>query len=401
MRSEALQHPPDGRRPIRCAPGVDRARDDQPVDRTRHRHVVQAEPLGLLLVSRSVAHLLEPEHRLWLAAGRVHHAEPEAPVRERDDLIRSARPGDVTSRVRDDHDLELEPLGRVDRQQADRPAALLLGDGLELSRSERVLLADEADEAGDVRTTDRLVVASQAPELADVREPTCPVPAREHGEVVVVLAHDPLAQGFEPEAGRGAHEALVALEERAEEALVARGEPLRKRPLEPREQGAANRVATKKHERVVRHAHERRGEHGRERDVVVAVVEEAEVREQIDDLLLAEVAAPGRTVRRQPLEAQRLLVALGVRAGREEHDDLARLGLAGVDEVAYAARNAPRLSLAPVLGAVREARLVGDEQLDRMPEDWVRELGRCGERLIVVAEGVAEEVVHGRKDLRA
>ena len=164
---------------------------------------------------------------------------------------------------------------------------------------------------------------------------------------------------------------------------------------------ATSRVATKKHERVVRHADERRGEHGRERDVVVAVVEEAEVREQIDDLLLAEVAAPGRTVRRQPLAAQRLLVALGVRAGSEEHDDLARLGLAGVDELAYAARDAPRLALAPVLAGVGEARLVGDEQLDRMPEDRVRELGGRGERLVVVAERVPEEVVHGREHLRA
>ena len=96
VRSEALQHPPDRRRPIRCAPGVDRTRDDQPVDRTGHRDVVQTQPLGLLLVARGVAHLLEPEHRLWLAAGRVHHAEPEAPVRERDDLVRPRGP--ATSR---------------------------------------------------------------------------------------------------------------------------------------------------------------------------------------------------------------------------------------------------------------------------------------------------------------
>ena len=139
-----------------------------------------------------------------------------------------ARPADVTPRVGDDHDLELEPLGRVDRQQANRSAALLLGDRLELPRAERVLLADEADEARDVRAADRLVVAREASELADVREAAGPVPAREHGEVVVVLRDDALAQLLESDAGRRAHEALVALEERPEQALVALGEPLRK-----------------------------------------------------------------------------------------------------------------------------------------------------------------------------
>ena len=201
---EALEHPPDRRLRSARAPGVDRTRDDQPVDRTGHRDVVQPEPLGRSWSRSASRTSSNPNTGCRLAAGRVHHAEPEAPVRERDDLVRPARPADVAPRVRDDHDLELEPLGGVDREQPDGPASLLLGDGLELPRAERVLLADEADEAGDVGTTDRLVVASQAPELAEVREPAGPVPAREHGEVVVVLGDDPLAQRLEPEAGRGA-----------------------------------------------------------------------------------------------------------------------------------------------------------------------------------------------------
>ena len=118
--------------------------------------------------------------------------------------------------------LNSSPFARVDRQQPDGAAALLLGDRLELLRAERVLLADEADEARDVGAADRLVVAREPPELAEVREAAGAVPAREDGEVVVVLGDDPLAQRFEPDTGRGAHEALVALEERAQKALVAR-----------------------------------------------------------------------------------------------------------------------------------------------------------------------------------
>ena len=52
-------------------------------------------------------------------------------------------------------------------------------------------------------------------------------------------------------------------------------------------------------ERVVRDADERRREHGQQRLVVVAVLQQPQVREQVDDLLLAEVAAAGHPDRRQ------------------------------------------------------------------------------------------------------
>ena len=98
------------------------------------------------------------------------------------------------------------------------------------------------------------------------------------------------------------------------------------------------------HERVVRDADERRGEHGHERLVVVAVVQQPQVGEEVDDLLLAEVAAAGRAVGRQAELAQRLLVELGVGAGREEEHDLARRRLARVDELldARSRRASPR-----------------------------------------------------------
>ena len=130
-------------------------------------------------------------------------------------------------------------------------------------------------------------------------------------------------------------------------------------------------------------------------------MEEAQVREEICDLLLPEVPAAGRAIRREREPAELLLVDLGIRAGGEEHDDLARYGLAGVDQLAHPRRNRPGLAATPVLTAVAVARLVGDEELDRMAEDRVRELGGRGERLEVVPERPGEQVVHGGEHLRA
>ena len=46
------------------------------------------------------------------------------------------------------------------------------------------------------------------------------------------------------------------------------------------------------------------------------------------------------------------------------------------------------------------ARLVGDEQLDRRPEDRIGEVARSGERLELVTEIGAKEMVDGGKNLR-
>ena len=180
----------------------------------------------MLLLARGLLHLVPAEHRLAAAPCGMHHAEPETTVRKRDDLVRPARAADVAPCVRDDHDLELEPLGRVDRQQPNRASALLLGNGLELLRAERILLAHETDEAGDVCTANRLVVPREAPELAQVGEAPAAVPTGQNGQVVVVLAHDPLTESLESHAGRCAHESLVPLEEGAKQALVALGQVL-------------------------------------------------------------------------------------------------------------------------------------------------------------------------------
>ena len=232
----------------------------------------------------------------------------------------------------------------MDREQPHGVGALLLGDRLELARADRLLLGDEADEALDVRPAQLLVRAREPRELAHVGVAPATVPLREHGEVVVVLADDLLAQPLEREPRQRRHEPVVALAEGAHQALVALGEARRQGVLEPGEERPPRRDPAQQRERVVRDADERRREHRQERDVVVAVLQQAEVHEQVDDLLLAEVALAGRAVRRQPRPPQLVLVPLRVGAGREEEDDLARRRRAGVHELAHAPRHrrAPR-----------------------------------------------------------
>jgi hypothetical protein len=103
-------------------------------------------------------------------------------------------------------------------------------------------------------------------------------------------------------------------------------------------------------------------------------VQQAQVREQVDHLLLPEVAAPGRAVRRQAHAAQLLLVPLGVRSGGEEQHDLSRRSVARVDELSHAPRDRPGFAAPPVDAAPAVAGLLGDQELDRVAEDRVREL---------------------------
>ena len=236
----------------------------------------------------------------------------------------------------------------MDREQPDRIAALLLRDGLALARAGGLLIGDEAEETLDVGAAELLVGACEPRQLAQVRIAAAAVPARENGQVVVVLGDDPLAEALEAGGGRCANEPVVALAESLEEAPIPRAEFRRQVALHPAEERALAGGAAQKVERVVRDADERGREDADERLVVVAVEDEAQVHRQVADLLLAEVTASGRAVRRQALHPQRLLVALGIRAGREEEDDVARCRLAGVDELVDAAGDVPRLGDPPV-----------------------------------------------------
>ena len=323
--------------------------------------------------------------------------EPEAPVGEAEDLV-GARA--LAAGIGDDDDLELEPLGGMDREQPHRVGTLLLRDRVALGRADGVLLGDEPDEALDVGAAELLVRPRQARELAQVRVAALPVAARQHGQVVVVLDEDALAEQLQREPGRALDEPLVALQERAHEAPVVLGEIGRQRALDALEDRALLGVGADEDERVVRDSDERRRENGEQRLVVVAVLEQAQVVEQVDDLLLAEVAAAGHPDRRQVDRAQLLLEPLGIGSGCEEEDDLARRGGARVDELANAAGNVPRLGAAPLDAGVGVRGLVGDEQLERRAEDRIAIAARRRELLEALAELVLEQLVDGSEHLR-
>ena len=211
-----------------------------------------------------------------------------------------------------------------------------------------------------------------------------------------MLGDDLLAQPLEGEPRHRLHQPVVALTEGAHQAFVALGEPRRQGVLEAGEEGPPRRDPAQQRERVVRDADERRREHRQQRRVVVAVLEQPEVHEQVDDLLLAEVALAGRAVRRQPRPPQLVLVPLRIGAGGEQEDDLARRRGTGVHELADALRHRARLAAPPVDAAVLVALLLGDEQLDGVAEDRVGELGSGSELLELAAEVRAEELVRRR-----
>src|SRR5262245_10034213 len=109
-------------------------------------------------------------------------------------------------------------------------------------------------------------------------------------------------------ARRATRQAVVALAKCADELRVSFGQALGHRLLEPAIERALLGRAPEVQEAVVREPNERRGEDGDERLVVVAIVQEPQVGEQVDDLLLVVVVAAGRAERGQPELAQRLLV---------------------------------------------------------------------------------------------
>src|SRR5262249_61812087 len=123
--------------------------------------------------------------------------------------------------------------------------------------------------------------------------------------------------------------------------------------------------------------------------------------EQVDNLLLPEVTSAGHADRRQRDRAQLLLEPLGIGAGREEEDDLARSRRARVDELAHPGGDVPGLGPAPGDTRIVLRALVGDEQLERRPERRLAVAGGRLERLELATELVAEELVDGGEHFRA
>ena len=134
-----------------------------------------------------------------------------------------------------------------------------------------------------------------------------------------MLDDDPLAEELERQLRRHLDEPFIALQESPHEAPVVVREIARQAALDALEDRPFLRVGTDQDERVVGDTDERRRQYGEQRLVVVAILEQPQVGEQIDDLLLAEVAATGHAIRRQVDGAQLLLEPLGVGAGGEEN----------------------------------------------------------------------------------
>ncbi len=214
-----------------------------------------------------------------------------------------------------------------------------------------------------------------------------------------MLAEHALAEELERRVGRELEQAVVPLPEGEEQAAVVVREIGGDAALDAAEDRLALGLRPDQDERVVRDADERRREHGEQRLVVVAVVEEAQVREQVDDLLLAEVAAAGGAVGRQVEGTELLLEPLGVGARCEEEDDLPGRRDAGVDELADATGDVTGLGATPVDARLGRRGLVRDEQLDRVPERRLVGRRRRLEALELVAELCREELVHRREHL--
>src|SRR5205823_10996856 len=103
-----------------------------------------------------------------------------------------------------------------------------------------------------------------------------------------VLGDDALAQALEREPRHRSGETVEPLPERAQQAHIALLQSRRHGPLDAGEERPTKCRAAQEDERVVRHADEGRGEHADERTVVVAVLQESQVREQVDHLLRSE-----------------------------------------------------------------------------------------------------------------
>ena len=384
----------------RSEPEIDGTRDDEPLLRTRHRHVVEAQALGSLRFLPCLLDRLVVEGAAVLRGHGIGDAEAEAAVGQRKNLV-GRRRNAIAPGVGDDHNIELEALRGMDGEQANSVGAFLLGHRLELAGADRLLLADEPDETLDVRPPELLVRARETRELPQVRIAPAPVPLGEHGEVVVVLSDDLLAEPLQREPRHRLYQAFVALAESAHQPLVPLGESGGHGVLEPREERPPRRDPAKERERVVRDTDERRREHRQERHIVVPVVQQAQIREQIGDLLLAEVALTGCPVGRQPGARGARPRTTRRRCRRRRGGRSPRSCSAAVDELAHAPRDGASLAAPPVDAGVLVALLVGDEQLDGMAEHRIGELGRRRELLELATEVRAEELVDHGEHLRA
>ena len=312
----------------RCHRGVvlglgESAAHDQVLLGACHRHVLAATTLlalGPLLV---VAELLQTQRG---AGGAGVRAGPDAdapPAVEQH--VRRAPATQPAAGVGHHHHRELESLGRVHGHQHHRVAALVGDRRLPLARGQVGLLLAEAHEPLQVGAAQLLVLAGQAHQLAHVGQAAVAVRPRQQRQVEVVLGHDRLAQPLQAVARLPFHQPVVPQLEGLTQPVVASDSACGQRAgLERADRGRPPGGQADQPQPVVRHPHQRRGQHRQQRPVVGAVDQQAQVGEQIAHLLLAVVAAAGGAHGGQALLLQGILVGAGVGARLEQQHDAAR-----------------------------------------------------------------------------
>ena len=325
---------------LHVALGAEPAAEQQAVARARPRDVCDAVALVLLgrLVGGGEALEDGPARR---PAARVAQPQADRAVAPDGDGRRIGRRR--PRKVGHAHDRELEALRGVDRHHRD---GVLADPGrcVGLAHVARVAELHLVDEAGQVGPVVALVAARGAQQLADVAEAALAVGRRQAREVVVVVGHDALEQGGQPELAARAHEPVVELLEAHDQCSVALGQALQlaelDRPVERALGGGAQRRQT-----VVGDADERRGEHDEQGMVVEAVAQEREIGAQVAHLLGAVEAAADLAQRRQARALERRGVGGGVARGAQQDGDIARARLTRVDELTQSARQRSRLDL--------------------------------------------------------
>ena len=351
---------------------------DQPIAGARGGDVDKATPLvGLRLVLLGEQLVEVPESLREL--GREGQPHPEALGAARvwapdRDVTPAMAAVERPAHVGDGDDRKLEALRGMHRHDPHAVVSLRL-DG----RHALALVAARApggrlQEAAEVAPLVVLVLARKAHQLANVGHPAGAPGTGEEREVVAEGRHRPLHEVVEGAQGRlraqrtqplaeGAQALGICLGDQREPVLVdvvRRLVCLTEAPGDdgPDRAALADRPAQEP-EGVGAHAGRWRRQGAEEHLVVKRVRDRGQDPQQVLHLLLGPVAPTTHDVRLEAGPAQRLLEGIDVGEGAKQHDDLATVRLAGVDQRAQALRQEAGLGHV-VRPALAGRRLEGD-----------------------------------------
>ena len=199
-----------GRPRRRPALGVDGPAQQQALARARHRDVQDAALLVGLGREPLLAQRGERERGDGRRAVERHQTQTD-PLALDEQIGRIAAP--LTAEVGDRHDVELEPLRRMDRHQPDGVAVGVGHRGVGFARGAQAPPLGVVEEAAQPAPLAVLVATGETQELVDVGQPSLGEGQAEQMRVVARLAHD-AAQERVDAAARG--EAALVAHEREE-----------------------------------------------------------------------------------------------------------------------------------------------------------------------------------------